>query len=121
MMKIQTFQNGELIEEREVDSFLPTDWDAYNRAFLINAAYNRVAQATTNRAAVRRLEIIAISAGISNEAVEINIFIILWNSMIDATPQEAIPTTEEVEEWRAIALAAGMDFRFIENGKIALI
>lgn len=121
-MKIQTFKDGILIEERVVeDSSTTPDWDTYNRGFLVNVAYNRITQATTNRSAVRRLETIAISAGVSNQVVEINIFEILWNSMIDGTPQDALPTTEEAEEWEAIALAAYMNFKFIENGKIVPI
>ncbi|MBW4674668.1 MAG: hypothetical protein KME52_11760 [Desmonostoc geniculatum HA4340-LM1] len=97
------------------------DWGAYNRSLLINAAYNRVSQTSTNRASVRRLETVAIAAGVSGADYQnIDIIVMLWNDMIDGVPLLSKPIAQEIGEWRAIAAAAFMPFDFDADGKMVL-
>jgi hypothetical protein len=120
-MKIQTFQNGQLIQETEVPDSSPPDWGLYNKALLTNTAYNRVAQVTSNKSSVRRLEAIAIAAGVSGaEYQNLDIIAILWNDMIDGVPLLDKPTAQEIKAWKAIALSAFMPFNFAADGKMAL-
>lgn len=95
------------------------DWGAFNRAILPNAAYNRMTESSTNRGAVRRLESIAISAGVSGSQYEnYDIIAMLWNAMIEGVPILNKPTSQEIAEWRAIASSAFMPFSFDANGKM---
>ncbi|RCJ20134.1 hypothetical protein A6S26_05280 [Nostoc sp. ATCC 43529] len=97
------------------------DWGAFNRAILPNAAYNRMSESSTNRGAVRRLESIAISAGVSGSQYEnYDIIAMLWNAMIDGVPILSKPSSQEIAGWNAIALAAFMPFSFDASGKMVV-
>jgi hypothetical protein len=111
--------NGESFV-KTIEFGLAPDWGVYNRSLLTNTAYNRVSQATTNQASVRRLESIAIAAGVNKALVDIDIMTILWNDMIDGVPLISKLTAKEAEGWRAIALSAFMPFSFAADGKMVL-
>ncbi|MBD2492482.1 hypothetical protein [Aulosira sp. FACHB-615] len=96
----------------------PLDWVGFNNALLVNEAYNRAASTTLNQQAKNRMEAYAIALGTSNADVNLPVFALLWNQAMEGVPLPSKPSIEEVDEWRAIALASKMSFTFNDEGLI---
>jgi hypothetical protein len=99
----------------------PPDWNSFGLGLFSNSAFNRIANSSGNKVAVSTLISIGTTVINTEQITDTAIATIptVWNGMVDGTPQDSRPTTEEIEGWNAIALASSVSFVFGSDGKIA--
>jgi hypothetical protein len=97
---------------------IAADWGVFRLGLLSNPAYQRctlaISQSPAGMLLIQRLENAAAMA-----EPPIAVIAMLWRQMISALPKEYQPNSEEIDQWRAIAAAANVPFRFDEHGLIA--
>ncbi|MEH1828257.1 MAG: hypothetical protein V7L22_23470 [Nostoc sp.] len=96
------------------------DWNSFGLGLFSNPAFNRIANSSGNKVAIATL--ISIGTTVINTGqitdTAIATIPVVWNGMVDGTPQDSKPTTEEIAGWNAIALASSVSFVFGSDGKI---
>ncbi|WP_445634596.1 hypothetical protein NSTC745_06418 [Nostoc sp. DSM 114161] len=117
-MKIQTFENGVVVGETEVDDFIAPNWSAAKIAFLSDAGYQRITLQTTKILAVTRLETAVVDYAGGMEPTY-PLFKNFWDAIIAglAIP----PTIQEINNWKAIATNTNMKFTFAADGTMILL
>ncbi|MBW4677128.1 MAG: hypothetical protein KME52_24925 [Desmonostoc geniculatum HA4340-LM1] len=118
-MKIQTFQNGILVEEREVEDFpVFPSWTGAKAGFFSNTGYQRITSQTLNILAVTRLENAVLDYAGGMEPTY-PLFKAFWDAIIAGLA--IAPTIEEINNWKAIATNAHMKFTFAADGTMILL
>lgn len=91
------------------------NWGNFRLALLSNPAYQRSTLAVSSKTQgillIQRLE----NATAMPEP-PIAVIVMLWNGMVSSLPKELPIAEDEVEQWRAIALATNVPLSFADNG-----
>ncbi|MFN6572363.1 hypothetical protein [Dendronalium sp. ChiSLP03b] len=99
------------------------NWGNFNRDMYPDPGYARVRLATTNQDAKTTMEALTIATGVAGtdlKGQDLIFFQFQWNLVIDGLPEGQLPTTEEIERWKAIAVANDMNFSFGDDAKIII-
>ncbi|MBE9210504.1 hypothetical protein IQ244_29180 [Nostoc sp. LEGE 06077] len=95
------------------------NWAEFNRSMQTNAAYNQFISNAVDKDAVRRLETLAITLGVTNrQDFNLDDLKFLWNLVLQSIPTESHPLTSAVSEWNEIANNCYMTFEFMPDGSM---
>lgn len=115
-------ENGQIILTSDIPQAQPIpviNWAEFNRSMQSNAAYNQFISNAVDKDAVRRLETLAISLGVTNrQDFNLDDLILLWNLVLQSIPTESHPLTSAVSEWNQIANNCYMTFEFMPDGSM---
>lgn len=117
-MKIQTFDQGELIDEREVEDFnISPNNSQFNTQMLFSNSYLKLSAG--NKEMKARLELLAIRLELKPEITngDLQIFQFIWNTLIDSMP-EGILIEADRENLEQIAQSNNMPFSFEQDFKL---
>lgn len=119
-MKIQTFLNGELVGESEIDN-LPVrpNVSQFNTQMLLGESYMRLVNNSQDMIAKARLELLSVRLELKSEVTvaDLEILKIVWDNLIDSVP-DGILTEEDKNNFNAIADLNNMPFRFVNDFKL---
>ncbi|OCQ96081.1 hypothetical protein BCD64_12050 [Nostoc sp. MBR 210] len=97
------------------------NWAEFNRNMQSNAAYNQFISDAVDKDAVRRLETLAITLGVTNrQDFNLDDLILLWNMVLASIPTENQPLAFAISEWNQIANQSYMPFEFGTDGSMAI-
>lgn len=122
-MNIQTFQDGELVEEREVEgAFLPPNIFQFNTQMLFNPSYIKLVTNAQDSDAKSRLELSSVRLELKPEITlqDLQIFKVLWDSLVISVPT-GILIAEDAIQYNQIAKSSNMPFKFGADFKMEII
>ncbi|MBE9210241.1 hypothetical protein IQ244_27835 [Nostoc sp. LEGE 06077] len=115
-------QAGQIILVSEILQSEPIpliNWAEFNRSMQSNAAYNQFISDAVDKDAVRRLETLAITLGVTNrQDFNLDDLKLLWNFVLQSIPTESLPLSSAVSEWNEIANNCYMNFEFMPDGSM---
>ncbi|MBD2491142.1 hypothetical protein [Aulosira sp. FACHB-615] len=95
------------------------NWAEFNRSMQTNTGYNQFIADAVDKDAVRRLETLAITLGVTNrQDFNLDDLILLWNLALQSVPTEKHPLSSAVSEWNEIANRCYMPFEFSVDGSM---
>lgn len=120
-MKIETYQDGILVETRTVDEPTLMNLSAFIGSMMRNNQYNKMVSTTTNRLAKDRLELAVIRLELKPEVAteDLQTFKELWDSVVDATPIGLLEPNAATD-WTEIAQSNGLPFLFGSDFKLII-
>jgi hypothetical protein len=119
MEKIETYQDGQLIESKEVHTVSSPNISGFIAQMLQDRSYNQMTLFTTEQSNKNRLELAIVrlegKSDITNE--DWQYFKFLWDSVIHGVP-DGLLTPEGLVRWREIANFNEMPWHFDDDFKI---
>jgi hypothetical protein len=116
---IETYQDGQLIESKEVHTVSSPNISGFIAQMLRNRSYNQMILAKTEQSIKNRLEVavvrLEIKSDISNE--DWQFFKLVWDSVIDGNP-DGLLTSDDLIEWKQIAKFNYMPWTLDDDFKI---
>jgi hypothetical protein len=115
---IETYQDGELVESREVDAPpAPPNVSGFITQMMISESYNRLAFTSNNQIARSRLEIAITRLELKPLITDSDLMLLttIWNIVVHATSGL---TTDDLNEWNQVASQNHMPFIFTEDFKM---
>ena len=121
-MKIETFEDGILIETVEIEDFnFPPNFYNFNTEMLFSPSYIKLITSASNQDAKSRLELLSVRLELKREVViqDLTIFKIIWDAVIDSIP-EGILLPEDKEDFNVKAENNYIPFRFGDDFKLII-
>jgi hypothetical protein len=116
---IETYQDGQLIESKEVHTVSSPNISGFIAQMLRNRSYNQMILAKTEQSIKNRLEVAVVrlemKSDISTE--DWQFFKLLWDSVIDGNP-DGLLTSDDLIEWKQIAEFNYMPWTLDDDFKI---
>lgn len=122
-MKIQTFENGVLIEEREIEDFpITPNILGFNTQMLFNKSYVKLIDNASDKDAKARLELLSLRLELKPEITieDLQIFKLIWDSLT-ASVFDGILLEEDNQAYNQIAESNNMPFRFRADFKMEIL
>jgi hypothetical protein len=122
-MRIQTFENGELIEERENEEFsAPPNILQFNTQMLFSQSYMKLANNAEDENAKTRLELSSVRLELKPKVTiqDLQVFQLIWNTLVASVPQ-GILVEADGENFNQIAESNNMPFRFGAEMKMEIL
>lgn len=112
-MIIETYNDGELIEVKEIEGFLSPNFLMFNNAMLNSDDYALIMNLSTHQLAKNRLELAAIRLELKTEHTDLDwqTFRNIWNVVVSAIPIESKSNINR-SSLSIIAKNANMPFEF---------
>jgi len=113
-MNIQTFLNGELVDESEVEGFyFAPNVSGFTTAMLFSQSYMKLINEAGDKDAKTRLELLSVRLELKPQITveDLQIFKLVWDTLISSV-SDGILGEEDRQEYNQIAEANHMPFRF---------
>lgn len=121
-MKIETYFNGELVSESEIDNFpIRPNVSQFNTQMLLNESYMKLVKNSQDSNAKTRLELLSVRLELKSEITieDLGILKIIWDTLIDSVP-DGILTEDDKDNFNQIAELNNMPFGFQDDFKLEL-
>lgn len=121
-MKIETYLNGELIEELEIDNFpIRPNISQFNTRMLLSESYMKIVNNSQDINAKGRLELLSVRLELKPEITiqDLEILKLVWDILVDSVP-DGVLTGEDKNNFNEIADSNFMPFRFMDDLKLEL-
>jgi hypothetical protein len=116
---IETYQDGQLIESKEVHTVSSPNISGFMAQMLQNQTYNQMTLFTTEQSNKNRLELAIVrlegKPDVANE--DWRYFKFLWDSVIDGVP-DGLLTPDDLIEWNQVAKFNYMPWTLDDDFKI---
>lgn len=121
-MNIQTFLNGELVDEREDEIILPPNIAGFTTGMLFSPNYMKLIANAQDTDAKARIELLSVRLELKSQITidDLQIFKLVWDALAGSVPL-GILDPEDKAEYNRIAEANYMPFRFGENFKLEIL
>ncbi|MBG1265364.1 hypothetical protein [Nostoc sp. WHI] len=121
-MKIQTFLNGQLVEESEVESYIPPNISGFNTQMLFSESYMKLISNVQNNDAKTRLELLSVRLELKPQITlgDLEIYKLIWDNLIASIPQ-GILVEADGGNFNQVAESNNMPFRFEEDFKLKIL
>jgi hypothetical protein len=118
---VETYQDGQLIESKEVDTVSSPNISGFIAQMLQDQTYNQMTLFTTEQSNKNRLELAIVrlegKSDITNE--DWQYFKFLWDSVVDGVP-DGLLTPDGLSRWREITNFNEMPWHFDDDFKIII-
>ncbi|QMS87315.1 hypothetical protein HUN01_06850 [Nostoc edaphicum CCNP1411] len=122
-MKIQTFQDGEFIEERDIEGFtFPPNISQFNTEMLFSPSYMKLIANAGDNDAKTRLELLSVRLELKPlvTSEDLQIFKLIWDTLVSSVP-EGVLTLGDAAEYNQLAESNNMPFRFGADLKMEIL
>jgi hypothetical protein len=118
---VETYQDGQLIESKEVNTVSSPNISGFIAQMLQDRSYNQITLFTTEQSNKNRLELAIVrlegKSDITNE--DWQYFKFLWDSVVDGVP-DGLLTPDGLSRWREINNFNEMPWHFDDDFKIII-
>ena len=121
-MKIQTFLDGELIEESEIDFPVRPNVSGFTTQMLFSASYIKLITSALDKDAKSRLELLSVRLELKPQITieDLQIFKLIWDTLVSSVP-EGVLNEEDAAEHNQLAESNNMPFRFGADLKMEIL
>ncbi|MBG1268256.1 hypothetical protein [Nostoc sp. WHI] len=121
-MKIQTFLNGQLVEESEIEGYTPPNVSGFNTQMLFSDSYIKVRTNAQNLDAKSTIELLSVRLELKLQITlaDLEIYKLIWDNLIASIPQ-GILVEADGENFNQVAESNNMPFRFEQDFKLRIL
>ncbi|PHJ54506.1 hypothetical protein VF06_37450 [Nostoc linckia z4] len=122
-MKIESFFNGELVAESEINNFpIRPNIAQFNTQMLMSESYMKLVNFSQDVNAKGRLELLSVRLELKPEITiqDLEILKLVWDNLVNSVP-DGILTEEDKNNFNEIADSNFMPFRFQDNFELHLL